>query len=169
MRDALVVEREGHGVEHVSPQSLLPAPVLREAEPQVREAVGHGLGGFELRSPAAARHAQAYSLGRVGGEAQPSAPGDRPGGAGDGIEPIEPGHRVAVGLLHDDRARRVCRCEDANAPSDGLQPSRSLEHAERDGAVREQPAASEDSEAEFTGTGIDGEDGGVTSRHADGV
>ena len=80
-------------------------------------------------------------------------------GSYEAVEIIEPGHRVAMRLLDDKRARPVGTNPLPELTAGFGKPPRLRQAPEREHpAVGEAPAG-EDGEAEFTEAGIEGEEG----------
>lgn len=161
MRDRLVVPRKADGIEVVQPVALLPAPVLREQETQLREAVRDDHRRLALGRLAVAGDRLAYGLWRVGVKRDAPVFRDAPGRERDAVEIIEPRHRMAVGLLHDERAGPMSIHEPAHPQGRFAESPILWQCSKRDDAVLKEPAAGENGVAEFSGARIDGEDGTV--------
>ena len=107
LRRGLVVKGERDGVEHVEPEALLPLPVLRQVDAQMREAESHRDRGLDLRRLAVSENVLSDLLGGVDGDGDallPREPADR---ECEAVNAVEPRHRVVVGLLKDDGPRAV--------------------------------------------------------------
>ena len=102
-----MVQGERDGIEHVEPELLLPAPILREIDAQLREAVGDGDRNLRLLRLAIAGDSSAHGLGRVRPEWDAEAPRKPAGVAANAVQLIEPRERMAVRLLNDDCARAM--------------------------------------------------------------
>lgn len=161
MRDRLVVPRKANGIEVIQPVALLPAPVLCQQEPQLREAVRDDHRCLALGRLAVAGDRLAHGLWRVSVERDTPVFRDAPGGESDAVEVIEPRHGMAIGLLHDERAGPMSIHEPAHPQGRFAESPILWQSSKRDDAVLKEPATSENGVAEFSGARIDGEDGTV--------
>ncbi len=165
MRERLVMQGERHGIEHVEPELLLPASVLRKVDAQLREAVGDGDRDFRLLRFAVAGDGGTYSLRRVRPERNTEAPREPASVAADAVQFIEPREWMAVRLLDDNRAGAVGREERRDSGLRLLESPLLGDEPQGNDASGDESASRENREAEFFEPWIEGEDGGITLGH----
>ena len=156
---ALVMKRQGDGVEHVLPEDFFPSPILRQIHAQRWKAVRDGDGDFGLLGLAVAGDGGPNPLRRVHRELGVLASGEIPRRTRQLVELVKPRHWVSVRLLHDHDIGLVRPHPRSQVLSGGGEPLVLRRSAEPEYSARHESTAAQDGVTEIAKTGIEGEDG----------
>lgn len=153
----MVVDREGHGVEHVLPVALLPASILGEVDPKRWVAPGERDRDLAFRRPAVSDERLAHGLRGVSNEWNGAGLRDPRDALPKSVQPVQGRCRMPMHAFDDERSRFKALDELLDDTTGFAESAMTRDEAQRRDAGGDDSAAGEDGIAEIAEPGVKGE------------